>query len=379
MASITLKDYRELEHRFLLHNVRPWTIQSCHCLDTVGLQLRSVMKWLNNFAQAIGCIVLVCLLSAGAHGATQQELIEGARKERELVLYASLTLEEANLILPKFEAKYPFIKVQFARAGSEKLLTRILTEARSKRSFADVIQTVEFSMHTLKNKGVLGRYNPAEGSLYPKDFKENDYWTTFYYHPYVVAYNTNLVQRVRLPKKYDDLLNPAWKNKMMMEGTKVDWFAGMLQIMGKEKGLKFMRELAKQEIILRTGHSLIAQLVAAGEANFDINIPTASVDRLREAGAPIDWIAPGAVPAIMVGVGLTDQPLHPNAARLYVDFVLSKEGQNIIRGFHRLTARSDLAQEQPAAVKDLHIVPVDPKLADHIDDYTKLLREIFSQ
>jgi hypothetical protein len=55
-----------------------------------------------------------------AQGATSQELIDGAKRERQLVLYSSLTLEEANVLLPKFEAKYPFLKVQFARAGSER-------------------------------------------------------------------------------------------------------------------------------------------------------------------------------------------------------------------------------------------------------------------
>ncbi|MET0503192.1 MAG: ABC transporter substrate-binding protein, partial [Candidatus Binatia bacterium] len=78
---------------------------------------------------AVGTIVFACLIVNAAQSATPQELIDGAKKERELVLYASLTLEEANVILPRFEAKYPFIKVQFARTGSEKLLTRVLAEA----------------------------------------------------------------------------------------------------------------------------------------------------------------------------------------------------------------------------------------------------------
>lgn len=336
-------------------------------------------KLLQNWFSALASL-WVCFICAGSVlAATAQEVIDGAKRERELVLYASLTLEEANVLLPRFEAKYPFLKVQFARAGSERLLTRVLTEARAKKSFADVVQTVEFSMHTLKVKGVLGRYAPMESAVYPKEFREDDFWTTFYYHPYVVAYNRNLLRPPNVPKTYKDLLNPVWKNKMMMEGTKVDWFAGMLQIMGREKGMQFMRELAKQDILQRTGHSLIAQLVAAGEAVFDINIPVASVNRLRDAGAPIDWIAPGPVPAIMIGVGIAAQPLHPNAARLYVDYVLSKEGQAIMRGFHRLSARTDLAHEQASIAKDLRIVPVNPALADQIDEYARLLRETFGK
>ncbi|MGH7874399.1 MAG: ABC transporter substrate-binding protein [Candidatus Binatia bacterium] len=163
----------------------------------------------------------LCVLCAvTATGATPQEIIDGAKRERELVLYASLTLEEANVLLPRFEAKYPFLKVQFARAGSERLLTRVLTEARAKKRFADVVQTVEFSMHTLKAKGVLGHYAPLEGAVYPKEFKEDDFWISFYYHPYVVAYNKNLLRPVNAPRTYQDLLQPAWKSKMMMEGTK---------------------------------------------------------------------------------------------------------------------------------------------------------------
>jgi iron(III) transport system substrate-binding protein len=321
----------------------------------------------------------VWLFCANAAWGAGAELIEGAKRERELVLYGSLTIEEANVLLPKFEAKYPFLKVQFVRSGSERLLTRVLAEARAKKSFADVVQTVEFSMHTVKVKGILGRYQPTEGAAYPKDFKEDDFWTTFYYHPYVVAYNKRLLPQANAPKTYQDLLLPAWKDKMMMEGTKVDWFAGMLQIMGRDNGLQFMRALARQNILQRTGHSLIAQLVAAGEAVFDINIPVASVIRLRDAGAPIEWVALGPVPAIMVGAGITAQPIHPHAARLYIDFILSKEGQAIMRGFHRLSARSDLVQEQAALQKDLRIVPVNPNLADHIEEYTKLLREIFAK
>jgi iron(III) transport system substrate-binding protein len=109
-----------------------------------------------------------------------------------------------------------------------------------------------------------------------------------------------------LPKSYEDLLDPKWKDKLMIESTKADWFAGMLQIMGQERGLQFMRALAKQQPSPREGHELLAQLVAAGEGFFDVNIPAASVERVKERGAPIDWTALGPVPAIMVGAGIAN-------------------------------------------------------------------------
>jgi iron(III) transport system substrate-binding protein len=235
-------------------------------------------------------VLLLFFLAAGllskASAASMGTLLEAAKREGEVVFYASMNLAEAHIMVAEFEKRYPFIKVKLNRAGSEKLLTRILTEARAKRISADVIQTVEFSMHILKRSGVLARYISPGDALYPNNFKEEGFWTTVYYNPYVAAYNTRLVALPMMPKTYADLLDPKWKGKMMMEGTKADWFSGMLQIMGQERGLQYMRQLAKQEPMLQEGHELLAQLVAAGEGVFDINIPASSVDRVKEKGLP---------------------------------------------------------------------------------------------
>jgi iron(III) transport system substrate-binding protein len=328
-------------------------------------------------------VLLLFLLAAGSpsvgHAASTDATLDAAKREGEVVFYASMNIAEANIMIAEFEKRYPSIKVKLNRAGSEKLLTRVLTEARAKRVSADIIQTVEFSMHILTRSSVLARHISSSDSLYPKNFKEEGFWTTVYYNPYVAAYNTRLVAPRMMPKTYDDLLDPKWKGKLMMEGTKADWFAGMLQIMGQERGLQYMRQLAKQEPMLREGHELLAQLVAAGEGFLDINIPASSVDRVKEKGAPIDWIALGEAPAIMVGIGLASQAAHVNAAKLFIDFALSREGQKLQQGFGRLVARTDLASEQPAAIRQIKMVPVNPALAEKLNDYSKQLRTIFGR
>ena len=325
---------------------------------------------------AISLAVIVLCASIGST-ATSDILIDAARREAEVVYYASMNLSEANAVIGEFEKRYPFIKVKLNRTGSEKLLTRVLTEGRAKKTFADVIQTVEFSMHIFNRSGILARYTPQDNVFYPTDFKEEGFWTTVYYNTYVTAYNTRLVPARTLPKTYDDLLDPKWKGKLMMEGTKADWFAGMLQILGQERGLKYMRALAKQQPSAREGHELLAQLVVAGEGVFDINIPAAWVERMKERGAPIDWIALGPVPAIMVGAGIAAQAPHPNAAKLFLEFVLSREGQKLMQTPGRMIARSDLRNEQGGMLKDLKIVPVNPSLAEKLDEYAKQLRAIF--
>ncbi len=101
------------------------------------------------------------------------------------------------------------------------------------------------------------------------------------------------------------------------------------------------------------------------------------MERLKERGAPIDWTALGPVPAIMVGAGLANQAAHPNAAKLFLEFVLSRDGQKLMQTPGRLVARGDLANEQAAMLKQLKIVPVHPELAEKLDEYAKQLRSIF--
>jgi ABC-type Fe3+ transport system substrate-binding protein len=255
----------------------------------------------NKSYRIITALLIIAVFSHSATlAATQDVAVDAAKREGEVVFYASMNLGEANALIGEFEKRYPSIKVKLNRAASEKLLTRVLAEARAKKNFADVIQTVEFSMHIFNRSGILARYVPPANSLYPKEFKQEGFWTTVYYNTYVTGYI------------------------------------------------------------------------------FDINIPAASVERMKERGAPIDWTALGEIPAIMVGIGLAAQAGHPNAAKVFLDFVLSREGQRLMQTPGRLVARADLSNEQAAMLKGLKIVPVDPVLAEKLDEYAKQLRSIFS-
>ena len=165
---------------------------------------------------------------------------------------------------------------------------------------------------------------------------------------------------------------------MILEKDKIDWFTAILHIMGREKGVAYMRDLAGQNPMLRIGQTLITQLVAAGESSLQVNSNAVTVNRMKQKGAPIDWIAPGPLPGLMVGVGLTAQAPHPAAARLFVDFLLSKEGQQSYQNAGRLVARSDLPQDESIRVRGAQIVPVDPTWAENFDEDSKLMKEIFA-
>jgi iron(III) transport system substrate-binding protein len=313
-----------------------------------------------------------------AASAAREDAVESARKEGEIVFYTTTNLEEAAAMTRHFKTKYPFLEVNINRAEGERIITKILQETRAKKSFVDVIQTPAFYLHALRKRGIMGDYVSAEDRFYPRSFKEEKFWTATYYNPYVVLYNTKLVAAQNLPKRYEDLLNPFWKNKMIIEKDKIDWFTAMLQILGRETGVKYMRELSRQNPMLRIGQTLITQLVAAGEASLQINSNAVTVNRLKQKGAPIDWVAPGPLPGLMVAAGLTAQAPHPAAARLFLDFLLSKEGQRLYQRAGRLVARSDLPQDESIRTRGAQIVPVDPAWAENFDEDSKLMKEIFS-
>ncbi|HEY7163603.1 MAG TPA: extracellular solute-binding protein [Candidatus Binatia bacterium] len=313
-----------------------------------------------------------------AASAAREDAVESARKEGEIVFYTTTNLEEAAAMTRHFKTKYPFLEVNINRAEGERIITKILQETRANKSFVDVIQTPAFYLHALRKRGIMGDYVSAEDRFYPRSFKEEKFWTATYYNPYVVLYNTKLVAAQNLPKRYEDLLNPFWKNKMIIEKDKIDWFTAMLQILGRETGVKYMRELSRQNPMLRIGQTLITQLVAAGEASLQINSNAVTVNRLKQKGAPIDWVAPGPLPGLMVAAGLTAQAPHPAAARLFLDFLLSKEGQRLYQRAGRLVARSDLPQDESIRTRGAQIVPVDPAWAENFDEDSKLMKEIFS-
>jgi iron(III) transport system substrate-binding protein len=323
-------------------------------------------------------IAVFVAFSQNSSPATREDLVEAAKKDREVVFYTTTNLEEATAMSARFKAKYPFLDVSINRAEGERIVTKVLQETRAKKSFVDVMQTPAFYLHALRKRGIVGEYASAEDRFFPRGFKEEKYWTATYYNPYVVLYNTKLVPTQNLPKRYEDLLGPFWKNKMIVEKDKIDWFTAMLHILGREKGVKYMRGLSKQEPMLRIGQTLITQLVAAGEAALQINANVVTVNRLKQKAAPIDWVAPGPLPGLMVGVGFIAQAPHPAAAKLFVDFLLSKEGQQLYQSAGRLVARSDLPQDENMKVRGAQIVPVDPAWADNFDEDSKLMKEIFS-
>jgi len=320
--------------------------------------------------------------SAHAAAAERDKLIEGAKKEGRLVLYTGMETEEAGIFTKEFTKKYPFVKTDVFRSAGEKVQARFMVEHRANTHLADVFQTSIVQVYQLKNLGMLARHISEEASAFAEGFKDpQGHWTTFYQIPYVIGYNTRQVAAKDVPASYEDLLHPKWKGLISLETEEYQWFYNVLQIMGRDKGLDFMKKFAAQNLQMRKGHTLLAQLVAAGESAIATVVYSNRVERMKATGAPIEWVRfKGPTITAINAISIPDKAPHPNAARLFVDFALSKEGQGLLRAQRRVPGRPDVPPDPPSLTQGLKLYPARPEgMIENYNDTVARFDEIFNK
>src|SRR5215207_6862912 len=156
----------------------------------------------------VSLLLLIFLGSADDLAAQSREVIEGARKEGQLVFYSGMPIPDAQEILSALEKKYPFIKTTFYRATGSALVSRIQTEQRAGTHIWDVMNATGFEPYALVEQGYFAKYDSAERRDFPEGHKDNDgMWVTMYTTPMIVSYNVKLVATADLPKDYADLLS----------------------------------------------------------------------------------------------------------------------------------------------------------------------------
>ncbi len=305
------------------------------------------------------------------------ELTEGAKKEGKVLWYSALTVEENNRLLKRFHDKYPYIETALYRSNEQNILNRILVEAQAKRHLCDVTMVTGIVGETLKKRGLLAEYLSPQRKFYPEGLKDPaGFWTDLTMSLNVVGYNTKLVPPGEAPKTWQDLLNPKWKRRMGMDDKAFYWFANMLKVMGEEKGLEYMKKLSQQDILFRTGRTLNAQILAAGEVSIGIALYNHRFEEMKPKGAPIEWVPIEPVVPEIHPLGVSSHAPHPHAARLLVDFLLSREGQEMIASFYKIPSRIDVDPIIPRMKKGFNILPFDLSVVNDFERYIKLYREI---
>jgi iron(III) transport system substrate-binding protein len=302
-----------------------------------------------------------------------QRLVEGAKKEGTVILYTSAPPDDMAVLSAAFEKKHG-VKLQVWRASSEKVVQRAVTEARAGRFEADIIETNGPDIEALQREKLLQEVrSPHLADLIPGAIPPHREWLSMRLNIWVAAYNTRLVKKDELPKTYEELADPRWKGKLGIEGGDANWFSGVVKQMGEDKGLKVFRDIVTANgISVRVGHTLLTNLVIAGEIPMALTVYNYRVEQMKNRGAPIEWFIIPPTIARFQGMGLTRRAPRPHAAVLYFDFMLT-DGQAILleRGF------IPTSKSVATPLNQFPMTLLDPRIAlDEHDKWSKLFKDI---
>jgi iron(III) transport system substrate-binding protein len=259
-----------------------------------------------------------------------QRLIEGAKREGALTFYSNAPTEDNTALVTAFEKTYG-IKINLYRASSEDIRQRVLNEARARRFDVDLILNNAPAMEALNAEKLLHEVkSPHVADVMPNAIPSYRTWVGFCLNVLVSAYNTNLIKKADLPKSYQDLLDPKWKGKIAIEADDSDWFSGLVEAMGQEKGLKLFRDIAETNgFSVRKGHTLLTTLISAGEVPLGLTNFNYTAAQFKKKGAPLDWFTLDPLVAHPNAIALAANAPHPHAAILLFDFILT-DGQKLL-------------------------------------------------
>lgn len=320
-----------------------------------------------------------CLCSAEPLHAQQgidPEVIQKAKTEGQVIFYVTWNISDTQNALNGFQKRYPFIKTASYRAGDAALMNRVRTEAKTGLFAWDVLDNTTLNGALLTREGYFARYLGPERRFMLKGHMDDEgYWVSSHSNINVLTYNTRLVPRSDAPKTHQDLLDPKWKGKIAMDTKAYEWFANVIEVMGESRGVEFMKRLGQQQIQFRSGRTLITQLIAAGEVSMGISLYLHRALDFKKRGAPIDWVMLDPAVANLHPLGLSARAPHPNAGKLLISYLMTREFQSDYSAVGKLPGRADVPVSDEL-LRGVTPYPSNIKIAERYNHYVKLYREL---
>jgi iron(III) transport system substrate-binding protein len=301
-------------------------------------------------------------------------LVAAAKKEGEVMVYHSTQAEDLRPVFDAFTAKYG-IKVNDWRSSSENVVKRVINETRAGKFTVDFIENNSPEQEALRRENMLRAMDsPRHADLRAGMLQPHKAYATSTLDVFVQAYNTEKVKKDELPKSFDDLANPRFKDRLGIEAEDQAWFGTLCGILGEEKVTRLFKDVvASNGMSVRKGHTLLAQLVASGEVPLGLTVYNYKPPQLKEKGAKIDWIVLQPAIAQFHAVSVHNKAPHPNAAALLYDFFLG-DGQPLLAARNFVPSSTRVA----SPFGDMPIKGIDPGEAiDKQDAWQKRYEEIF--
>jgi iron(III) transport system substrate-binding protein len=326
-------------------------------------------------------VLIAILVVSPAIAIGQTSNLEQARKEGEVVLYSTITVGAFNELHKAIKEKYPFLNVRHIRLGPAQQLAKIMQEQRAGHFLADVTYNNLLHLIYLKEHGIIGKYESPENKFLMKEAIDSDgFWVGGDIDVLVTGFNTRMISRGDVPTAYDGFLDGKLKGQMAINSNNPYALVGMASLRGEEQGIAYMKKLAQQNLRPVQGFAHMANLLAAGEYPIALMSQVTKIEEMKEKGAPVDW-APNTPNFSTVGAyALNRTPPHPAAARLFVDFVLSEQGQRVLARTGKLPMRRGVPTQSKSIDKLLESGNLHPiKDAKGFEMYAKIYRDLIER
>jgi iron(III) transport system substrate-binding protein len=303
---------------------------------------------LSNLLAVTCALVLLLLLFQAKALASDAALVEAAKKEGKFVLYTSLPTDAAVALLTAFKDTYPFLDTsEFFRSTSYKTYSRFNIEAEAEKHIADCVSIALWHPYPeWKEKGWLMKYDSPNYKDIPKAVQDPGYFAALRAVSMVMAYNTTILSKDDVPTTWTDLLDPKWKGQIGVEGTDSGSQHMQYYLFKNVYGEDYWDKLLNNEPRIFSGQGAMFTALLRGEIKVTMHGQGYMIYRYRELeGAPVQGVWPAdCVPMYAGPVALTATAPHPNAAKLFMDWILSKEGQEaMVKNVGAYSPRADVS------------------------------------
>lgn len=311
-----------------------------------------------------------------------------------LVIYSTTDPEEFKLWQEGFNKKYPGVKIEYFTGRPGDIYTKITTEKSAGQRTADVVMITLPLQLRLLSDGLLEIYKTPEAAAYPSIFKDPDgYWTAVILLPMVQVYNTEKVSATELPKTIDDLVAPKWSGRTVIHDitlgtTGTEYLATLKEAMGEAKWRSYIERLATNVKPMR--HASVSggmSTVASGERHIGLSVYMHDFLSNKNRGAQVSILKVEGLPILtsVVPASLVKGVEHPVAAKLFIDFILSADGQKVVGNTEvRIAARPGVDAKYTLStvlpgtrVEDLIMFP-NKDTRENVASYTNLFKQLFA-
>lgn len=286
-------------------------------------------------------------------------LYEQARKEGQVVFYSADDAPTLDRLRKAFAARYPGIDVLGQEGQGQDAREKIIAEQAAKRVVADVVSAGGNTMADLGEQGYLEPYQSREvANLLPGIADKKGFVNPRYVNVYGITINTKLIGPQDEPKRWKDLADPKYKGKIAIQDPRGSG-GGLYVITGllETYGDAFLADLAKQQIAFARNNAQGMTDVVRGERGIHMSASANDSLTARKEGAPIKFLQPAeGMVLIPIGLAVVKNAPHPNASRLFIDWLLSEEGQKVVAETNTPARKGIAAKDTPADLSNVKVL-----------------------